>query len=256
MVRFENVGMRYGMGAEVLSDVSFHLMPGSFHFLTGPSGAGKTSLLRLMFLAHRPSRGLVSLFGHDIATAVPETLSRLRRRIGVVFQDFRLLDHLTTYENVALPLRVAGAREADYRENVVELLSWVGLGERINARPPTLSGGEKQRAAIARAVVGKPDLLLADEPTGNVDPEMGLRLLRLLIELNRIGTSVVLATHDLAMVERFPAPHLRLEAGRLKVLPPKRAQAAAPPPLAEPPPASLAPSEAHIEAIVAPPLPL
>ncbi len=240
MVRFENVGMRYGMGAEVLSDVSFHLVPGSFHFLTGPSGAGKTSLLRLMFLAHRPSRGLVSLFGHDIATASAENLALLRRRIGVVFQDFRLLDHLTTYENVALPLRVAGSRESDHRDNVVELLSWVGLGDRINARPPTLSGGEKQRAAIARAVVAKPELLLADEPTGNVDPEMGLRLLRLLIELNRIGTSVVLATHDLGLVERFPAPQLRLENGRLKVLPPPRRQPAAPPPPMDPPPVDLA----------------
>lgn len=222
LIRFENVGMRYGMGAEVLSDVSFTLQPGSFHFLTGPSGAGKTSLLKLMFLAHRPSRGLISLFGEDVASAERPVLAELRRRIGVVFQDFRLLDHLSTYENVALPLKVAGAKEQSYRENVIELLTWVGLGDRTNARPPTLSGGEKQRAAIARAVVAKPDLLLADEPTGNVDPEMGLRLLRLFVELNRIGTSVVIATHDLMLVDRFPAPQLRLEAGRLRILPPPR----------------------------------
>jgi len=229
VIRFENVGMRYGMGAEVLSDVSFQLAPGSFYFLTGPSGAGKSSLLKLMFLAHRPSRGAVSLFGQDVSVLKREALPPLRRRIGVVFQDFRMLDHLTTYENVALPLRVAGEREDSYKDNVNELLGWVGLGERVNARPPTLSGGEKQRAAIARAVVAKPDLLLADEPTGNVDPDMGLRLLRLFVELNRIGTTVVIATHDVALVERFPAPQLRLEEGRLKTLPaPKKAPQAAP----------------------------
>jgi cell division transport system ATP-binding protein len=224
VIRFDNVGMRYGMGAEVLSDVTFQLAPGSFHFLTGPSGAGKSSLLKLLFLAHRPSRGAISLFGQDVSVLKRGALPALRRRIGVVFQDFRMLDHLTTYDNVALPLRVAGEKEESYRENVNELLGWVGLGERVNARPPTLSGGEKQRAAIARAVVAKPDLLLADEPTGNVDPEMGLRLLRLFLELNRIGTTVVIATHDIALVERFPAPQLRLEDGRLKILPaPRRA---------------------------------
>src|SRR5690606_11455567 len=170
MIRFENVGMRYGMGPEVLRDVSFHLAPGSFHFLTGPSGAGKTSLLKLMFMASRPSRGLITMFGRDIATLQRNELPNLRRRVGVVFQEFRLLDHLTTYENVALPLKIQGRAEASYRADVRELLAWVGLGERMQARPPTLSGGEKQRAAIARAVVAQPDLLLADEPTGNVDP--------------------------------------------------------------------------------------
>ncbi len=218
--------MRYETGAEILRDLSFQLMPGSFHFLTGPSGAGKTSLLRLMYLAHRPSRGSVYIFGHDVAATKPDALPPLRRRIGVVFQDFRLLDHISTFDNVALPLRVAGERESAYRDNVVELLSWVGLGERLHARPPTLSGGEKQRAAIARAVVAKPDLLLADEPAGNVDPEMGLRLLRLFIELNRIGTTVVIATHDLAFVERVPAPQLRLEDGRVRVIPAPRKVAA------------------------------
>ncbi|HAC57591.1 MAG TPA: cell division ATP-binding protein FtsE, partial [Rhodobiaceae bacterium] len=184
MIRFENVGMRYGMGPEVLRDVSFHLAPASFHFLTGPSGAGKTSLLKLMFLANRPSRGLITMFGQDIATLPRAELPPLRRRIGVVFQEFRLLDHLTTYENVALPLKIQGKREGEYRADVEELLAWVGLGDRMNAKPPTLSGGEKQRAAIARAVVAQPEVLLADEPTGNVDPEMGQRLLRLFVELN------------------------------------------------------------------------
>lgn len=217
MIRFENVGMRYGMGPEVLRDVSFHLAPGSFHFLTGPSGAGKTSLLKLMFLAHRPSRGLITMFGEDVATLPRSELPAIRRRIGVVFQEFRMLDHLTTYENVALPLKIQGRREESYRSDVEELLAWVGLGDRMNARPPTLSGGEKQRAAIARAVVAQPDLLLADEPTGNVDPEMGQRLLRLFIELNRLGTSVLIATHDRALVEAAGAPELVLRNGGLTI---------------------------------------
>ncbi|MEP2827567.1 cell division ATP-binding protein FtsE [Parvibaculum sp.] len=217
MIRFENVGMRYGMGPEVLRDVSFHLAPASFHFLTGPSGAGKTSLLKLMFLANRPSRGLITMFGQDIATLPRKELPPLRRRIGVVFQEFRLLGHLTTYENVALPLKIQGKREAEYRADVEELLAWVGLGDRMNATPPTLSGGEKQRAAIARAVVAQPEVLLADEPTGNVDPEMGQRLLRLFVELNRLGTSVLIATHDRALVESTGAPELVLRDGRLTI---------------------------------------
>lgn len=217
MIRFENVGMRYGMGPEILRDVSFHLAAGSFHFLTGPSGAGKTSLLKLMFLASRPSRGLITMFGRDIATLPRAELPDLRRRVGVVFQEFRLLDHLTTYENVALPLKIQGRAEASYGADVKELLAWVGLGERMQARPPTLSGGEKQRAAIARAVVAQPDLLLADEPTGNVDPDMGKRLLRLFVELNRLGTSVLIATHDRALVDAAGAPELVLSNGRLAV---------------------------------------
>ena len=217
MIRFENVGMRYSMGPEVLRDVSFHLAPASFHFLTGPSGAGKTSLLKLMFLATRPSRGLITMFGQDIATLPRAELPPLRRRIGVVFQEFRLLDHLTTYENVALPLKIQGKRENSYRADVEDLLAWVGLGDRMNARPPTLSGGEKQRAAIARAVVAQPEVLLADEPTGNVDPEMGQRLLRLFVELNRLGTSVLIATHDRALVESAGAPELVLRDGRLAI---------------------------------------
>ena len=217
MVRFENVGMRYGMGPEVLRDISFHLAPGSLHFLTGPSGAGKTSLLKLMFLAHRPSRGLISMFGQDMATINHNDLPQVRRRIGVVFQEFRLLDHLSTYENVALPLRIAGRDERSYKADVEELLDWVGLGGRMNAKPPTLSGGEKQRAAIARAVVAQPDLLLADEPTGNVDPAMGNRLLRLFVELNRLGTTLLIATHDRALVEAAHAPELILTNGELTV---------------------------------------
>ena len=209
MVRFENVGLRYGMGPEVLRDLTFRIEPHSFQFLTGPSGAGKTSLLRLLFLSLKPTRGLITLSKDAVAT--------LRRRIGIVFQDFRLLDHMSTYENVALPLRVMGRPEESYRDEVIELLNWVGLGERIWALPPVLSGGEKQRAAIARAVIARPQLLLADEPTGNVDPSLGQRLLRLFIELNKSGTSVVIATHDIALMDQYDARRLVLHDGRLHI---------------------------------------
>ena len=217
MVRFENVGLRYGMGPEVLRDLTFRIEPHSFQFLTGPSGAGKSSLLRMLFLSLRPTRGLITLFDHDIATLSKDGLATLRRRIGIVFQDFRLLDHMTTYENVSLPLRVLGKDEDSYRSEVVELLQWVGLGERMRALPPVLSGGEKQRAAIARAVIARPQLLLADEPTGNVDPNLGQRLLRLFIELNKSGTSVVIATHDIALMDDYDARRLVLHEGRLHV---------------------------------------
>jgi cell division transport system ATP-binding protein len=217
VIRFENVGLRYGLGPEILRDLSFRLAPNSFQFLTGPSGAGKTSLLRLLFCALKPTRGLVSVFGHDIATLPASSLPAIRRRMGIVFQDFRLLEHLTTYENVALPLRVMGKDESRYRSEVVELLRWVGLGQRLDAYPPVLSGGEKQRAAIARALIARPELLLADEPTGNVDPQLATRLLRLFIELHKSGTAVVIATHDIALMDRYDAARLVLHEGRLHV---------------------------------------
>jgi cell division transport system ATP-binding protein len=216
LLRLESVGLRYGQGPEILSDVNFRLESGDFCFLTGPSGAGKTSLLRLLFLALRPSRGLIRLFGEDVTALHRSGLALLRRRIGVVFQEFRLLDHLTTYDNVALPLRVAGRREASYRTDVMDLLSWVGLADQAYAYPPVLSGGEKQRAAIARAVIAKPELLLADEPTGNVDPVLARRLLHLFIELNRLGTTVLLATHDAKLIAQAGAPVMHLEHGELR----------------------------------------
>jgi cell division transport system ATP-binding protein len=217
LVRFENVGLRYGLGPEVLRDLTFKIEPHSFQFLTGPSGAGKTSLLRLLFLSLKPTRGLITLFDQDIAILQKDSLAALRRRIGIVFQDFRLLDHLTTFENVALPLRVLGQREASYRQQVSELLHWVGLGERMQALPPVLSGGEKQRAAIARAVIARPQLLLADEPTGNVDPKLAQRLLRLFVELNKSGTSVLIATHDIALMDQYDARRLVLHEGRMHI---------------------------------------
>ena len=213
-----HVGLRYGRGQDTLTGLDFHLRPGSFHFLTGPSGAGKTSLLRLLFMSIHPTRGQVELFGQDVSRVSAAKRAQLRRRIGIVFQDFRLLDHLTTWENVALPLRVVGKRVTDYREDVTDLLQWVGLGDRMRAYPSVLSGGEKQRAAIARAVIGKPELLLADEPTGNVDPQMGRRLLRLFVELNRLGTSVVIATHDHQLMRQFKAPRLELHDGHVRIV--------------------------------------
>ncbi len=215
MVRFENVGLRYGLGPEVLRDLTFRIEPHSFQFLTGPSGAGKTSLLRLLFLSLRPTRGLITMFDEDIVTLRKDELAGLRRRVGIVFQDFRLLDHMTTYENVALPLRVAGKSETSYRREVTELLHWVGLGEKMGALPPVLSGGEKQRAAIARAVIAQPEILLADEPTGNVDPALAQRLLRLFVELNKSGTAIVIATHDIALMDEYDARRLVLHDGRM-----------------------------------------
>ena len=217
MVRFENVGLRYGLGPEILRDLSFQIPAHSFQFLTGPSGSGKTSLLRLLLLSLKPSRGTLTMFGRNVSQLDQDSLLDMRRHIGIVFQEFRLLDHLTTFENVALPLRVLGEPESLYRSNVTELLEWVGLGERMDALPPLLSGGEKQRAAIARAVIARPQLLLADEPTGNVDPSLGQRLLRLFIELNKSGTSVVIATHDIALMDQYDARRLVLHDGRLHI---------------------------------------
>ncbi|HMK88586.1 MAG TPA: cell division ATP-binding protein FtsE [Methylocystis sp.] len=216
MITFQNVGLRYGAGPETLRDLNFSIEPKSFQFLTGPSGAGKTTLLKLFLLTLRPTRGKITSFGADSASLDQEGITRIRRRIGVVFQDFRLLDHLTLYENVALPLRVLGRDESSYRAEVFELLRWVGLHERRFETPHVLSGGEKQRAAIARAVIARPELLLADEPTGNVDPTLARRLLRLFIELNKSGASVVIATHDLNLMEQFDgARRLVLADGRL-----------------------------------------
>jgi cell division transport system ATP-binding protein len=216
IVQFDNVGLRYGTDREVLTDLSFTLFPGSFYFLTGASGAGKTSLLRLLYLAQRPSRGAIRMFGTDAITLPRERLPALRRRLGVVFQDFRLVQHLSAFDNVALPLRVAGVAQKELEKPVADMLEWVGLADRIHSRPATLSGGEQQRVAIARAVIGRPEMLVADEPTGNVDPDMALKLLRLFEALNRLGTTVVVATHDVHLLKKVPdSLIMRLDKGRL-----------------------------------------
>lgn len=215
-VRLDGVGFGYGHGPEVLRDVNLTLPRGSFHFLTGPSGAGKSTLLKLLTLAARPTRGALWLFGEDAGDAPRRTLPTFRRRMGVVFQDFRLLDHMSAFDNVALPLRLAGARPAAYAGNVTEMLEWVGLGDRAQTCPPALSGGEKQRLAIARAVIAGPELIVADEPTGNVDADMAARLLKLFQSLNRLGATVLIASHDEALAARSGAAVLRLEGGRIR----------------------------------------
>jgi cell division transport system ATP-binding protein len=221
VVRLEHVGLRYGKGDshEVLRDLSFSVPAGGFRWLLGPSGAGKSSLLRLLYLDVRPTRGQLAVLDTPIATragrAERAVLPRLRRRIGVVFQDFRLLAHLSAYDNIALPLRIAGRPEGQIRADVNEIMAWVGLAKRREARPPELSGGEQQRVAIARAVISRPTLLLADEPTGNLDDQQAERLMQLLKEMNRLGTAVIVATHNEALVGRHPGARLRLSLGRL-----------------------------------------
>jgi len=217
MVRFEDIALHYGDGPAVLRDITFELDPGSFHFVVGPSGAGKSSLLRLLYLAQLPTRGRMMLFGRDTATLDRDERALARRRMGMVFQNFRLLDHLTALENVALPLRIAGHREPEVDRHVTELLTWVGLAEHLQAYPPTLSGGQQQRVAIARAVIARPALLLADEPTGNLDDRIAVRLLYLLEELNKLGTTVIIATHNENLVARFQHPVLKLRDGMLEL---------------------------------------
>ncbi len=218
MVRLEEVGLNYGTGqamTPVLRDVSFEVEEGGFRWLLGPSGAGKTSLLRLLSLSALPSQGRLILLGQDIGDAQRADLPFLRRRIGMVFQDFRLLPHLSVYDNVALPLRIAGRTEGQIRVDAIELLSWVGLSRKLAAHPEELSGGEQQRVAIARAVVARPLLLLADEPTGNLDEVQAERLMQLLQEMNRLGTTVVIATHNDFAGPALPGAHASAAGGAL-----------------------------------------
>ena len=220
IIEMQNVGIRYGQGPEILSDISLSLQPGSFHFLTGKSGAGKTSLLSMMYLAQKPSRGIVKVFGRNINFTNRDNLSLLRRKIGVVFQDFRLLEHLSAFDNVALPLRICGMPEREIKKRVTELLQWVELDRNMYAKASTLSGGEKQRTAIARAVINRPDLLLADEPTGNVDNDIAPKLMKLFVELNKLGTTVVIATHSEKLITDFAFPRMHLCNKNLQVYPP------------------------------------
>jgi cell division transport system ATP-binding protein len=215
LLSFDNVSLIYPSNHAVLRDVTFSLAERGFYFLTGASGAGKSSLLKLIYQAERPTAGTITLFGKPLMNEGPEKKAELRRQIGVVFQDFRLIPHLSAWENAALPLRLTGAEEPYIRHHTKELLEWVGVGHRADAKPQELSGGEQQRVAIARAVVTKPMLLLAGEPTGNVDDCNALKLFHLFDELNKLGTAVILATHQSQLVDKFHKPGLRLEKGRL-----------------------------------------
>jgi cell division transport system ATP-binding protein len=204
VIDLENVAYSYG-GGELLSDISVKLSPGSFHFLTGPSGAGKTTLMKLCYGALLPTAGHVTLFGADVRSLERDDIAMVRRRVGVVHQDCQFLNHLSVAENIALPLTASGRHEEAAGGDLDELLSWVGLTHRADALPPELSGGERQRAALARAVIMSPDVILADEPTGNIDWEMSQRLLRLLVELNKMGKTVLIATHDLSLIRATKA---------------------------------------------------
>ena len=220
IIEMENVGIRYGRGPEILSNVNLSLERGSFHFLTGRSGAGKTSLLSMMYLAQKPSRGRVSVFGNNVNFTNRNSLAMFRRRIGVVFQDFRLLEHTSAFDNVALPLRVCGMGEKEIKKRVNELLRWVEIDRSTSALTSTLSGGEKQRVAIARAVINRPDILLADEPTGHVDNDIAPKLMKLFVELNRLGTTVVIATHNENLIRDFKYPCIHLKNKGLSIIKP------------------------------------
>jgi len=215
VIQLEKVSVRYDRDTEIFSDLNLNLDLQSFTFLTGASGAGKSTLLKLIYLGLNPSRGLIRLFGQDVLSSTRKDRQLLKRRIGVVSQDFALIPHLTVFENATLPLVAAGHSPSKYTADAKELLAWVGLGDKLRALPPTLSGGEAQRLAIARAVVNQPDILIADEPTGNVDPEMGRKLLRLFAEMNRTGTTIIIATHDSALVNDFDADSLKIVDGKL-----------------------------------------
>ena len=215
IISLQNVGLRYNAGPEVLKDINLEIKAGDFYFLTGTSGAGKTTLLKLLHLAHKPTRGKVKIFGKDIDSIKQEDMAHIRRRIGIVFQDYHLLDHLSVLDNVALPLRIVGRSEKYIQTHIPELLEWVGLKKFINTKPKLLSGGQQQRVAIARAVINNPDILIADEPTGNVDEEMAKKLLFLFLELNKMGTTVIIATHSTNLIKQFHFPVLHLENGTL-----------------------------------------
>jgi cell division transport system ATP-binding protein len=226
IVSFEGISLSYERGAPVLDHLDLELKAGTFHFLSGPSGAGKTSLLRLVYLSLTPDKGHLRLFGESIDARDREQKAALRRKLGIIFQDFRLLEHLNVFDNAALPLIVSGQKPVDYKNDVTELLTWVGLKDRLKAMPRELSGGEKQRLAIARAVVHRPTLILADEPTGNIDYAMGLRIMRLFVELNRLGATVLIASHDEALIRATGMPVLELNQGKVLMREPNNAGSA------------------------------
>ena len=219
IIYMQNVSVGYEGNEEVLSNVSIELEPGSFTFITGKSGSGKTTLLNTLYLTKKPSKGVLRVFGKNINFSNRDVLSQLRQRVGVVFQDFRLLEHLSVFDNIALPLRVRGMNEKEIFRRVSELLNWVELSEYIYKTCNTLSGGEKQRVAIARAVINRPDILFADEPTGSVDSEIAEKLMRLFVELNKVGTTVLIATHNEQLTTTYNYQRINLYNGTAKLYP-------------------------------------
>lgn len=216
IINLRNVGMRYGNNPEILSDIELSIDKGDFYFLKGPSGSGKTSLLKLLYLDHKAVRGEVKILGHNVDTLSRNSLANIRKRVGVVFQDYMLLNHLTVFDNVALPLRILGKSESYIQKHVTEMLNWIDMGQHMQTTPNALSGGQQQRVAIARAVIHNPDILIADEPTGSVDDAIALKLLYLFIELNKRGTTVILSTHNKQLIEKFGYPVIELKNGGLK----------------------------------------
>jgi len=216
MIRCNQIGLEYVAGKPVLKQLSLHLEPGSFTFIAGASGAGKSSLLSLLALSLSPTSGALHLFGEDVTDLTRDDLPEYRRKIGTVFQDFQLLNHLSVAENVALPLKIIGESREDIDEKVSELLAWIGLDGFADVKPSQLSGGQKQRVAIARAVINKPLLILADEPTGNLDHELSMKLMHLFRSLNKVGTTIVFATHDESLMASFDYPVLYLRDGQLQ----------------------------------------
>jgi len=217
LVIFDQVSLSYKTDEKIFSDLNINFKSGSFYFLTGSSGAGKTSLLKLIYMDVMPTHGNVSVLGQDSLSISQRNIPYLRQKIGMVFQDCYMLNHLSLIENVALPLRIRGLNPSQALYNANEMLNWVGLGKYIHHNPDVLSGGQKQRAAIARAVINKPALLLADEPTGNVDQENANRILHLFEELHKRGTTVVLATHDRALAAAYPYPELLIKDYKVQV---------------------------------------
>ena len=215
MIRFDKVSKSYPDSQGGLREVSFHMAPGEMAFLTGHSGAGKSTLLKLIGLLERANRGQVWVNGHNLGRLRSREIPHFRRQVGMIFQDHRLLEDRTVFDNVALPLVVAGQRHQEIRRRVQAALDKVGLLGKARALPVTLSGGEQQRVGIARAVVSRPPVLLADEPTGNLDPELSLEIMELFGQFNQVGVTLLVATHDLALVERLPRRVLTLREGRL-----------------------------------------
>lgn len=218
IINLQNVSVGYD-GKDVLQDIYLSLLPGSFTFITGKSGSGKTTLLSMLYLIKKPSKGTLNVFGKNINFSNRDNLALMRQKIGVVFQDFRLLEHMTVYDNIALPLRVRGMNEKEIHKRVVELLKWIELHKSIYKVCNTLSGGEKQRVAIARAVINRPEILFADEPTGSIDAEIAEKLMRLFIELNKVGTTVIIATHNEQLTSQYNYQRVELSNGTAKLYP-------------------------------------